>query len=153
MNFSNTMGYERLILSTLTLDSVPYIHTVHPIGHSICRYLMQSKRVLLIVICWVHPWCKPRLRDNQSSSNAATLIHMTCVNYSCICVLRRVTECTNTQLFQRGTWLFQTPWDFHRFKVFQFSRPLSSWWYVGNSEFQSRASSHTFCISNLELIT
>ena len=41
MNFSNMMGYEWLILSSLTLDSVPHIHTVHPIGHSICtcRYL------------------------------------------------------------------------------------------------------------------
>ena len=39
MNFSNTMGYERVTLSTLTLDPVPHIHTVHPVGHSICRYL------------------------------------------------------------------------------------------------------------------
>ena len=39
INFSNTMGYEWLILSTLTLDPVPQIHTVHPTGHSICRCL------------------------------------------------------------------------------------------------------------------
>ena len=39
MNLPNTMSYEQLILSTLTSVPVPHIHSVHPIGHSMCRYL------------------------------------------------------------------------------------------------------------------
>ena len=49
MNFSNTMGYERVTLSTLTLDPVPHIHTVHPVGHSICRYLDLSAEQTCLV--------------------------------------------------------------------------------------------------------
>ena len=50
MNFSNTMGYEQLLLSTLTLDTVPHIHTVHSIGHSICSGILSAEQTMSCLV-------------------------------------------------------------------------------------------------------
>ena len=76
MNFSNTMGYEQLILSTLTLDPVPHIHTVHPIGHSIIAILSVEQT------CLVN--CNPMSAPKSSNQGMLTAFNGASLNFNII---------------------------------------------------------------------
>ena len=77
MNFSNTMGYEELILFTLTLDPVPHIHTVHPIGHSIIAILSVEQT------CLVNN-CNPMSAPKSSNQGMLTTFKGASVDFNII---------------------------------------------------------------------